>query len=147
MSSMTFSHVAICVSDIERSTRFYTQALGFVFHHSFVAAAPFGTLLELDCARIRIAFLHRPGVPEAPMIELFSPQDPGVTGATQRRAMNHRGLTHLCLIYDDLTEVLARVIEHGGIVFPQTKVETVRGEILFCADPDGIRIELWRRIG
>jgi catechol 2,3-dioxygenase-like lactoylglutathione lyase family enzyme len=143
--NISFSHIAVCVSDMERSSRFYTEALGFVHHHSVAAGAPYGKLVELEAFKYRASFFKLPGQTDGPMLELFALESPGTTGSKERRPMNQLGLTHLSLIIDDLDTVLDRIIKCGGCAYPQTKVETDKGEIIFCTDPDGIRVELWRR--
>jgi lactoylglutathione lyase len=60
--------------------------------------------------------------------------------------MNRLGLTHLSLIVEDLAAVTARIAEFGGQVHPHTRITTPKGAMIFCSDPDGIRIELWERI-
>jgi len=44
----TFSHFGICVSDLERSLRFYCEALGFASAESHTVGEEFGPLMELD---------------------------------------------------------------------------------------------------
>jgi predicted enzyme related to lactoylglutathione lyase len=142
----TFAHIGVCVSDMERSSRFYTEALGFVHHHSVAAGAPYGKLVELEPFKYRASFFNRPGQKDGPMLELFAVETPGTTGSTERRPMNQLGLTHLSLVIDDLDTVLDRIVKCGGRVYAHTKVVTEKhGDIIFCTDPDGIRIELWRK--
>jgi glyoxylase I family protein len=135
------SHIGICVSDMERSSRFYTEALGFAFHHSVAAGEPYGTLVELEPFKYRASFFDRDGV----RVELLAIDSPGVVGPKERRAMNQVGLTHLSFIVDDLKGTVDRIVKFGGHALPQTKVSSQHGEIMFCTDPDGTRLELWAK--
>lgn len=141
-SAMAFSHVGICVSDLERSTRFYTEALGFVLSHSVDAGPPFDILAELPNFKLRASFLRRDGV----MIELLYNERPVAVGSSERRPMNQLGLTHLAFSIDDLAAVSERIVKYGGRAYPHTKVNVAPvGEFMFCTDPDGTRIELWQK--
>jgi predicted enzyme related to lactoylglutathione lyase len=136
-----FAHVAICVSDIEVSDKFYRDALGFEFDHAVAGGEVWGKLTELTDFRYRANFYKRDGV----MIELLEIESPEVTGSKERRPMNQLGMTHLSLVVNDLDEVLDRIEKCGGRAYGHTMVESSFGEIIFCTDPDGVRIELWRK--
>ena len=84
---MTFSHIGICISHMQRSMRFYTEALGFVFSHSVEGGPPFDVMTELPELELRASFLKRDGV----MIELLQYVRPGTTGSAERRPMNQLG--------------------------------------------------------
>ncbi len=137
-----FSHIGICISDLERSVRFYTEALGFVLDHYIDGGAPFDILAEVPDMKIRTGFFKRDGV----MIELLSFEHPGVVGSNDRRPMNQLGLTHLSFTVDEIDAVVDRIVKHGGRALPHTKVKTPKGDLIFCTDPDGVRIELWQRV-
>jgi len=138
---IAFSHVGICVSDMERSMRFYTQALGFAISHSLDAGPPFDIMTELPELRVRATFMVRDGV----MIELLHHERPTATGSAERRPMNQLGLTHLSFTVADMATVTELIGKYGGHVFAHTKVNSRNGEMMFCTDPDGIRIELWQK--
>jgi predicted enzyme related to lactoylglutathione lyase len=138
---MSFSHVGVCVSDLERSTRFYTEALGFTLAKSIEAGAPFEVLAELPEMKLRANFLTRDGI----MIELLYYDRPGSVGPAERRPMNQLGLTHMAMSVDNVDAVIERILEHGGRAYPHTRVETPVGIMAFCTDPDGGRIELWQK--
>jgi predicted enzyme related to lactoylglutathione lyase len=141
-ADVTISHIGLCVSDIERSARFY-EALGFVLEHYVDIVAPFERMTELPGTDGRAGFFRRGDV----RIELATYESPGVVGPTERRAMNQLGLTHLSLIVADLDAVAGRIAEHGGQVLSHTRVESPMGPMMFCTDPDGIRLELWQKAG
>lgn len=140
--TITFSHIGICVSDLARSERFYTQVFGFVLSHSVEAGPPFDVLSELPELKLRASFLKRDGT----TIELLYYEHPVAVGPSERRPMNQLGLTHLAFTLDDLSQVADRIVKHGGRVYPQTRVNTRMGDFMFCTDPDGTRIELWQKV-
>jgi catechol 2,3-dioxygenase-like lactoylglutathione lyase family enzyme len=140
---MAFSHVGICVSDIERSTRFYTEGFGFVVSHSLEAGPPLDTMTELPGLNLKATFLKLDGT----VIELLFHVYPAAIGAVERRPMNQLGLTHLSFIVSDLATVTERIARYGGRIYPQTLVKIPAGELMFCTDPDGVRIELWQKVG
>jgi predicted enzyme related to lactoylglutathione lyase len=136
-----FAHVAICVSNMEASAKFYTEALGFKFDHGVTGGEIWSKLVELPNFKYKANFYVRDGV----SIELFEIESPATTGSKERRPMNQVGLTHLSLVVSDLDEILDRVVKCGGRTYPDTIVESSFGEIIFCTDPDGVRIEIWRK--
>ena len=140
--TMTFSHIGLCISDMQRSTRFYTEALGFVLSHSVEGGPPFDIMTELPELELRASFLKRDGV----MIELLQYVRPGTVGPAERRPMNQLGLTHLSLTVDDMAAVTDLIGKYGGRVYSQTRVKTPMGDMMFCTDPDGVRIELWQKL-
>jgi len=141
-ADVTISHIGLCVSDIERSARF-DEALGFVLEHYVDIVGPFERMTELPGTDGRAGFFRRGDV----RIELATYKSPGVVGPAERRAMNQLGLTHLSLIVADLDAVAGCIAEHGGQVLSHTRVESPMGPMMFCTDPDGIRLELWQKAG
>jgi catechol 2,3-dioxygenase-like lactoylglutathione lyase family enzyme len=137
-----FSHIGVCVSDLDRSTRFYTEALGFTLRNSVTTGSPFEVLTELPEIQLRANFMVRDGT----TVELLCYERPPAIGPTERRPMNQIGITHLSLIVSDLKATVDRIVEHGGKALPQTRVQGPVGDMMFCTDPDGVRIELWEKI-
>jgi predicted enzyme related to lactoylglutathione lyase len=138
-SGVTISHIGICTSNIEQSVRFYSEALGFSLEHSIDdMGAPYDALIELPGTK----FCARQMKSGEVMIELLGYLDTDVVGPTERRPMNQLGFTHLTLRVDDLNAVIERIVKFGGQVHPATKVDSPYGPIVFCTDPDGLRIEL-----
>jgi catechol 2,3-dioxygenase-like lactoylglutathione lyase family enzyme len=138
----TFSHLGICVSDLERSLRFYCEALGFLPAESHSVGDEFGPLMELDSVSLRSQFIRRDGV----AIELLHFTSPDQAGEPVRRPMNQIGLTHLSVRVDDIDAVAARVESLGGTVVVGTRTTfDLAGtplDFVYCTDPDGVRIEL-----
>lgn len=137
--SVAISHIGICTSDIERSVQFYTKALGFELVNSIDdIGPPFDSLTELSGTKCCARYVKCGEV----TIELLGYPDGGVVGAAERRPMNQLGFTHMTLIVDDIDAVVSRIVEFGGHVHPETKIQSPFGPMLFCTDPDGVRIEL-----
>jgi len=136
-----FSHVGICVTDVESSLRFYQDFLGFQpVHELEIRGKATARLLRLEKVELRALFLERDGV----RIELLHYATPGHIGEPTPRAMNQIGLTHLSIQVEDIDEVLAGVEPAGGRVLKETivSVEQTGARAVFLTDPDGTLIEL-----
>ena len=145
MPDVSFSHLGICVSDLDRSMRFYCDGLGFEPGDHHAIGNPFARLMDLDEVALRSQFVHRDGV----SIELLQFDRPGHTGDRGRRPMTQLGLTHLSLRVSDVDGIAARVRDHGGAVHDETRTTFPGGDapvmdFVYCTDPDGVRIELMR---
>ncbi len=138
----TFSHLGICVSDLERSLRFYCEALDFAPAESHAVGDEFGRLMELDGVVLRSQFVRR----DAMAIELLHFTSPDPIGDGARRPMNQLGLTHLSVRVDDVDAVAAAVETLGGTVVAGTRttfeLSGTSLDFVYCTDPDGVRIEL-----
>ena len=138
---MRFSHVGICVTDVEASLQFYRDFLGFQpVHELEIQGEATARLLRLEKVELRAVFLERDGV----RIELLHYATPGYIGEPTPRAMNQIGLTHLSIQVGDIDEVLAGVEPAGGRVLKETvvSVEQTGARAVFLTDPDGTLIEL-----
>ena len=140
---ITLSHIGICVSDMERSVRFYVDGLGFEPVVDYEVGPEYGALMEVESPRVASRFLRRDGV----SIELLQFLEPGHVGDGTRRPMNRLGLTHLCLRVDDVDEAADAIRAAGGTVLDGTRPRTDLGggavtDFVYCTDPDGIRVEL-----
>lgn len=140
-----FSHLGICVTDLERALRFYRDLLGFAHEAEVeVAGEPTDTLLRLRGTQLRAVFLVRDGV-RVELLAFASPPGP----PARTRPMHEPGLTHLSFRVDDLDATLAalraageRVLEDTVIRFPEWQAGAA-----FVTDPDGQLIELVQRPG
>jgi catechol 2,3-dioxygenase-like lactoylglutathione lyase family enzyme len=140
--SISFSHLGICVSDLERSLRFYCQGLGFEPVAAHQIGDEFGGLMEVADVKLESRMIARDGV----TIELLAFESPGHTGDGQRRPMNQLGLTHLSIRVDDVDGVASTIEELGGTVVRTTRTTMdfpgARLDFVYCTDPDGVRVEL-----
>jgi catechol 2,3-dioxygenase-like lactoylglutathione lyase family enzyme len=140
--TLSFSHLGICVSDLDRSLRFYCEGLGFEPVASHRVGEEFGALMELDGVDVDSRMLRRDGV----TVELLGYVSPTATGDGGRRPMNQLGLTHLSLRVDDVDGLASTIERLGGSVVRSTRTTFDGGgarlDFLYCTDPDGVRIEL-----
>ncbi len=142
--TVALSHIGICTANLERSLTFYTEALGFVLDRSIdEIGAPFDQLTELPGIACRVHYVKSGGV----TIELIGYPQAGVSGSGERTPMNRLGFTHMTLIVSDLDAVAERVVKFGGQVHPHTRIDSAYGPIVFCTDPDGVRVELFQAAG
>jgi lactoylglutathione lyase len=142
--SEAFSHFGICVSDLDRSVRFYCEGLGFEPTVQHQVGEEFGRLMEIDGVALRSQFLRRDGL----SIELLYYDAPGHVGEPVRRPVNQLGLTHLNFRVDDVAAVAERLRTLGGAVLDHTRTTfSPELDFVYCTDPDGVRIELMKLPG
>ncbi|MGX9788562.1 VOC family protein [Mycobacterium sp. MMS18-G62] len=129
-----FNHIGLCVSDRERSRRFYEGLLGFQFWWDLELPDE-GTAQLLQLAKpigVRATYLVRDGL----VLELIDYSKRDVQ--SRERVMDEVGLTHISLSVSDLAGVLERVEDFGGSVVKDTVTE----QFAMIRDPDGQLIEL-----
>lgn len=140
------SHVGLAVSDLEASTRFYADGLGFVLGLRFRSGDEVAAVSEVTTpVRMTSQHLTRDGF----VLGLMSWEMPAVHG-TPSQSRNQRGITHLSFEVDDIRATETHLLALGG-----TRVEGARVRfegptpvsLIFLADPDGTRIELVQRSG
>jgi catechol 2,3-dioxygenase-like lactoylglutathione lyase family enzyme len=131
-----FNHVGLCVTDVERSRRFYEEALGFTFWWALdeLPEEDSAKLLMLDTPlKLRATYLIRDGL----VLELLNYHPDRMTPARER-SMAEPGLTHLSVTVGDIPAAFERVEQHGGTVLHETNT----GPAVMIRDPDGQLIEL-----
>src|SRR3954453_2181476 len=131
-----FNHVGQCVTDLERSKRFYCELFGFELEREISPPdTSSAQLLSLDPPLgMTAAYLVRDGL----VLELLHYAASGQTQPFRSRTMNEPGLTHLSLSVDDIGAVCERVAEYGGEVVESSKISSPG----FVRDPDGQLVEL-----
>jgi catechol 2,3-dioxygenase-like lactoylglutathione lyase family enzyme len=131
-----FNHVGHCVTDVDRSRRFYEEVLGFEFWREFDAPdAMTAQLLDLpEPVGLRAVYLRQGEF----ILELLGFAGAGTTAPPRPRVMNEVGLTHISVSVDDIDATAARAVECGGSVLEQTNV----GAAVMIRDPDGQLLEL-----
>jgi catechol 2,3-dioxygenase-like lactoylglutathione lyase family enzyme len=136
--AMSVSHMGLCVSDLDRSLRFYCDGLGFEPLIKYDIGNEFAHTLEVEGdVQLISQMISRDGL----MVELLHYASPGVTGAPSG-SRNILGFTHLSFNVDDVDATIARLVEHGGTLVESTRTKNEYGDLVFVADPDGTRIEL-----
>ncbi|ALG14278.1 VOC family protein [Kibdelosporangium phytohabitans] len=124
-------HIALTVTDVDRSVPWYERVLGF---------SVVGTQDE-DALGVRKVFLRGPGDGFA----LTLIQHPFAAGSSfdEKRP----GLDHLSFSVPDegcLTEWTDRLDEHGVMYSPITEEHSAPGtSVIALRDPDGIQLVLW----
>lgn len=131
-----FNHVGQCVTDLERSKRFYCELFGFVVEREINPPDEMSAkLLSLEPPLgMTASYLVRDGL----VLELLHFGASGHAQAFRARAMNEPGLTHVSLSVDDVDGVCARLPEYGGSVVEGSNI----GSGVFVRDPDGQLLEL-----
>jgi lactoylglutathione lyase len=143
---ITPRHIGICVSDIQRSLKFWCQGLGFdevrgpvKIDDGWSDALEIGGPIELSARWIT------KGGYTFELLQFETPRPHG--GASARR--DQIGLTHFECQVDDLDRAIAHLQTCGASVIASTRTKTVfEGkvvELVFVKDPDGIRVELTSR--
>ena len=134
-----FTHYGLCVSELDRSMRFYTEGLGFQHVITHDIGNEYGKALEVEGnVKLSSVFLTRDGV----SMEILAYDSPSTYGEPSAHR-NQLGLTHLSFAVDDVDSVVEKLIGLGGSVMPDTDTKMEGGgRLIFCADPDGTRVEL-----
>lgn len=135
------SHIGLCVTDLERSLRFYCDGLGFerVLSYDLDDTILPGLERSLEVnspVALTSQFIQLDGL----KIELLAYRTPAPMGtpSTSRGAL---GMTHMSFHVDDVDIAAARLVELGGTIIASTRA-SLGIEIVFLADPDGARVEL-----
>jgi lactoylglutathione lyase len=130
-----FNHFGHCVTDLDRSSRFYCELFGFVEKRRVtVPDDPTGRLLQIDApVGLHVAYLEKGGT----TLELLAFKRDGNPPA-RRRPFNEPGLTHMSFCVDDVRATCAAAVGLGGSEVEGTDV----GAAAFVRDPDGQPIEL-----
>ena len=129
------NHIGLCVTELERSRRFYEELFGFEAVRSLdVPDRPSDRLLQIE-APVGLTAVYM--VKDGFTLELLCFDREGNPPA-RRRPVNEPGLTHISFSVDDVHATAARAAELGGEVLAETDV----GAAIFVRDPDGQLIEL-----
>lgn len=138
-----FSHICLSVQDIDTSTRFYTEVLGFKATERYTFSPAPGHLMEID---ERVDFSTQFLVLGDVRLELMCFERPEPVSGGERRPMYHCGFTHIAVRVGDLDETTDNVPRYGGRVIESTRttlpMEGYECKMIYCVDPDGNRIEL-----
>jgi lactoylglutathione lyase len=117
-------HLAVVVSDMKRSSEFYTGILGFkkVFEILDDKGDPWICYFKIG---------------KAQFIELFYPQKEEPADSRTRI-----GFSHMCFLVDDMKRTEAEIVKRGGILDRPIKLGKDGNYQCWLKDPDGNRIEL-----
>jgi lactoylglutathione lyase len=130
------NHVGLCVTDLDRSRRFYEEALGFT--HRKDLAVPDGAASRLlrvpEPVGLTAVYLTLGDF----VLELLHFAREGNAPARDR-VFTEPGLTHLSFSVADVAATCAQVEALGGEVLADT---AVGGHAILVRDPDGQLVEL-----
>ena len=142
----TLHHTGLTISDLDRSLRFWRDALGMrVLFEQEKAGGYLEEIVGEPGAHVRM--VHLAFTDDGPRIELFQYLSPAGGRHTQRPA--DIGFSHVCIACDDMEDRLDRLVAAGGVPFsgPVT-IDTGAnrgGRGLYLRDPDGHVVELFER--
>jgi catechol 2,3-dioxygenase-like lactoylglutathione lyase family enzyme len=136
----TNNHLCLRVSDLERSVRFYVEALGA---RQLTALIPLeGRSAELNFLEMgvetRYAFVGFDDM-YFELVEFIVPRVP-----TGPRSPTVDGFMHYCFTVDDVPAALTRIEECGGGRWPKESSAHTHAEyaVHYAYDPDGNTIQL-----
>jgi catechol 2,3-dioxygenase-like lactoylglutathione lyase family enzyme len=137
------SHFGICVTDLDRSMRFYCDGLGFEAAERYdLKDTPESGLdrsLEVDSPVELVSQFMRHGAMGVELLYYRSPPTFGKASASRGQV----GITHLSFYVDDVDAAVTRLVEYGGTLLPDTRANP-GVDLVFVADPDGVRVELMK---
>ena len=137
------SHFGICVTDLDRSLRFYCDGLGFKAVERYDLqdwpGSGLDRALEVQGPVELVSQFIRHGDMAVELLYYGSPQPFGVASASRGQV----GITHLSFYVDDVDEAAARLVANGGTLLPGARANPGM-ELVFVADPDGVRVELMK---
>ncbi len=140
MSIDYVAYVAIRVTDLERSLRFYRDLLGFreISRFELDGPSPSAQLMELDELSVRARFLERDGI----RIELQFLDLPAGRELPSPRVQ--LGLSHFGVRVSDFEATLARLVAGGAMLLEASRFSHpgLGSKVAVVEDPDGVRIEL-----
>jgi lactoylglutathione lyase len=140
MKDARLLHYSHCVSDLERSRRFYTEVLGFEIVAEFDFDDPqTARVMEIPEARFTGIFMKRDGM----RIELIGFRNPPPDRTLRMRAANEVGHSHLSFYVTDLERTVAELRAQGVPIDEDSRAVLLNGiECCVIRDPDGFPIEL-----
>ncbi|MGN6694188.1 MAG: VOC family protein [Aquihabitans sp.] len=148
MAIQGFSHIGICVTDLDRSTRFYAEVFGFSQLYALDMTGDEVAATMEQRGTFRSAMLLRGDV----RIELLQWVDVGTTGTGERKPMTELGFTHLSFRVDAIDDLSDAVRAAGGQVLDHTLAvlgepdDPTATKLLYLLDPDGTRIEVMEQV-
>jgi catechol 2,3-dioxygenase-like lactoylglutathione lyase family enzyme len=145
VEDVRMSHVGMAVADLNASTRFYTEGLGFEAGPSFESGDETAAVSEVQPpVRMTLRYLTKGGF----RLGLMGWDTPPLQG-TASQFRNQQGLTHLSFEVDNVEATVARLLDLGGKAIPGALMQLggtpPAVTVVFVTDLDGIRLELLQR--
>lgn len=127
MFTDTIHHVAIILSDYEKSKHFYTEILGFEILSEEYRKERQSYKLDLKVGNSQIELFSFPNVPK----RMDNPEA--------------AGLRHLCFAVDHITQAVIE-LEKKGVTLEKIREDAnTLKKYTFFKDPDGLPLELYER--
>lgn len=128
MELKSIDHVALIVSDYQRSKQFYTEVLGLMVEAETYRAERDSYKLDLRLSNgDRLELFSFPGAPPRPSFP------------------EAQGLRHLAFAVADIEQAIGFLAEHG-VESEAVRIDELTGrKFTFFADPDGLPLELYQR--
>lgn len=137
-TGLRLSHFMLSVSDLDRSLAFY-KALGFEVTGTRPIPARLAPVIGMPTDFVaKLAFMRRDGL----VFELVQFDKPRIAAAPSSGIGAQLGIGNFALRVDSVARVVRLITANGGTCFPSTNLKLPSAELMFCSDPDGIRIEL-----
>jgi glyoxylase I family protein len=142
-------HINIVVTDLERSVKFYTEALGFMQTNSAHLEGDWvESIVGLKGVSADVAFIVAPA--GEPRIELLCYKSPKGDSVPANSLANTVGLRHIALRVDDIHSSAQKLKDAGvkllsePVTVPTTVVIHDAGHkmLCYCHDPDGVLLEI-----
>lgn len=142
MAIIGFLHLSLRVSDLERSRRFYADALGCEVEAEQAFEGPAANAPVAGAAgRVRSLVVARDGF-RIELFELDAPRPADDTASAGPGAVHH-----LVFAVDDLESTLHSLRDRGVVVMEETRTCFARGVgSCFVRDPDGLPIQLYQGV-
>jgi len=138
-------HVNVCVTNMERSIRFY-QDLGFTKVNDFTMDDPtVGDALGLKAKKLRGVFMRLGSDSNAPVLDLVEFIDPPTQGKPYP-SLNNVGICRIAFTVDDIDRTYEELKAKGIQFVAPLKHITGPGDskigVVCFKDPDGTILEL-----
>lgn len=138
-------HIGITVADLSRALRFYTEGVGCEFRAEQTSAARYLEMTGYPGVEIEAAFVQPPASSVRIELQVYH----GVSASPARAPGTAPvGSSHICLLVDDVDEVLINAERAGGarVTDPVdiTSGMNEGGRAVYLRDPDGYTIELFQ---
>ena len=138
-------HHKICVTDMDRSLRFYRDLLGFeLIYDAERSGSDYDQIMDLKDCRLRVVMLQDPS--EQSMLGLLQFYHPPMQA--HQGTVTMQGFCTLALEVDDIDADFGRLTQ-AGVKALSPVVDLIRGGKLvargvYILDPDGLQIELYQ---
>jgi glyoxylase I family protein len=135
-----FHHAAISTPDLDRCLNFYTNVVGCEEAWSFdwpVGSAEADAMTGLTDSAARAVMLKLGDS----FLEIFEFSSPTPATADSQRPVCDHGITHVCLLVEDLHAEYARM-QSAGMIFHSEPLTQDTGYVIYGRDPDGNVVEL-----